>query len=268
MALAQRSPGRQTFAAVIQRAGAPFEMPATMRSMTKRMALIGAVLISPVAAGAWEVPTGRAMARQALRMMPQSLQSVLEQHQPQLFEALELGQAAADRLAAQDSDLAADRIAAASFELQQLMQQRGSFSEVAQRLGQLGALVLAVNDPTHYAGASANERAAFLRQVERSRERFPFVFDGHGAPELRTGDVQHYMRVSARRARFYGEQLRSSYFVPLRGGREVSFDPRSMPFGIASIAYSHAISDLVRIWFYSWRAGGGDVTRTPFYRRE
>ena len=224
------------------------------------------LLLHGAQAAAWETPTARAMGRQALRLMPQSLQSLISVHQPQLFEQLELAAADADRLVAQDPALAAGRISTAGLELQRQLQQRASFAEVAIRLGQIAALVLAVNDPTHYAATDAAGRSFFLGQVETHRDQFPFVFDGHGAPELKAKDVSHYMAVSARRARFYAERLEGSFFTPLRQGREVRFDPRSIPFGVASVTYSHAISDLVRIWFYYWKAGGGDVTRTPFYR--
>jgi hypothetical protein len=225
-------------------------------------------LLQAAPAGAWETPTARAMGRQALRLMPKSLQGLLVLHQPGLLTALEQGQAEAARLVEQDPALAAGRISGASLELRRQLQERASFAEVAIRLGQIAALVLAVNDPTHYATAPPEARALFLRELEGRRDQFPFVFDGHDAPELTAGDLQHYMQVSARRARFYSERLEGSFFTPLRQGRTARFDPRSIPFGVASIAYSHAISDLVRIWFHAWKSGGGDLTRTPFYRGE
>ena len=51
-----------------------------------------------------------------------------------------------------------------------------------------------------------------------------------------------------------------------RGGhRRTSseFDDRSTAFGVASICYSHAITDIVNLYYYIWKEGGGDVRSAP-----
>jgi hypothetical protein len=226
-----------------------------------------AMLLSWAApSAAWELDSARAMARLALRLMPQSLQILVEVHEPQFYRALEQSLPEANRLAAGGEALAAGRIAALADQMQRELDQRAPFAAVIARMGQIAALVLAVNDPALFQERDPELRRRFDRQLELHRREFRFVFDGHRAPELDAGDVQHYVLVSARRARFYAEQLEPSFFAPLRRGLEPSFDPRSVPFGIAAIAYSHGISDVVRILFHAWRGAGGDVTRTPFYR--
>ena len=42
-----------------------------------------------------------------------------------------------------------------------------------------------------------------------------------------------------------------------------SLDERSVPFGIASLAYSQAVNDIVRIWASLWRTAGGDPAPAP-----
>jgi hypothetical protein len=37
------------------------------------------------------------------------------------------------------------------------------------------------------------------------------------------------------------------------------FDDRSTAFGVASLCYSHAVSDAVNLYYYIWREAGGDV---------
>src|SRR6266446_5397681 len=39
-----------------------------------------------------------------------------------------------------------------------------------------------------------------------------------------------------------------------------SLDERSVPFAVASLAYSQAVNDIVRVWCRLWRASGGDMT--------
>ena len=52
---------------------------------------------------------------------------------------------------------------------------------------------------------------------------------------------------------------REEYF---RGGvthTSAEFDDRSTAFGVASVCYSHAVTDLVNLYYYIWREAGGDV---------
>ena len=46
-----------------------------------------------------------------------------------------------------------------------------------------------------------------------------------------------------------------------------AFDDRSVPFAIASLSYSHAITDVARAWLAAWSQAGGDVGRTPYLER-
>ena len=95
-------------------------------------------------------------------------------------------------------------------------------------------------------------------------QKFPTVFYG---VDPRFALAQYLERTFHRTASF-APLMSEEYF---RGGtRHVSeeFDDRSTAFGIASICYSHAITDIVNLQYYIWREAGGDVRsaasmRTP-----
>ena len=42
-------------------------------------------------------------------------------------------------------------------------------------------------------------------------------------------------------------------------GNAASFDDRSTAFGVASVCYSHAISDMANLEFFIWKEAGGNV---------
>ena len=99
------------------------------------------------------------------------------------------------------------------------------------------------------------EHADFEHYFERRMERFPTVFYGldphFGLPQ--------YLDRSLHRTANFAPLMSEEYF---RGGTRhtsVEFDDRSTAFGVASICYSHAITDIVNVDYYIWREAGGDV---------
>ena len=55
-----------------------------------------------------------------------------------------------------------------------------------------------------------------------------------------------------------------------RDGRlrtSAEFDDRSTAFGIASVSYSRAVSDLVNVFYYVWKEAGGDVRTATIMKK-
>jgi hypothetical protein len=44
-------------------------------------------------------------------------------------------------------------------------------------------------------------------------------------------------------------------------GNGTTFDDRSTAFGVASVCYSHAITDMVNLEYFIWKTAGGSVRR-------
>jgi hypothetical protein len=136
---------------------------------------------------------------------------------------------------------------------------------LVERLGGLAHLVADANNPFHV-GNDGDRLAAshndFEQYFERRLAKFPTVFYGL---EPRFTMTSFLDKTFARSAKFY-PLLSEEYF---RGGTlrsSAQFDDRSTAFGIASISYSRAVSDLVNLYYYIWKEAGGDVRSAAVMR--
>jgi hypothetical protein len=136
------------------------------------------------------------------------------------------------------------------------------FDEVVFRMGVAAHFMADANNPL--ATSSADAEAGrffvdFLRFAETAEPRFPLVFYG-GRPGLeRAPDVTELLADTLRRGRslypLIGHEYRRIDFASGIG----LFDDRSTAFGVASVAFSHAVTDVALVLRYIWlRAGGGD----------
>ena len=96
----------------------------------------------------------------------------------------------------------------------------------------------------------------FEQYFERRMATFPTVFYGLDEQPNVSSIVE---RAVTRTQRFY-PLMSSEYFPPGNAPRtSADFDDRSTAFGVASVCYSHAVTDLVNLFYYIWREAGGDV---------
>ena len=136
--------------------------------------------------------------------------------------------------------------------------------EVVARLGVLAHLVADANNPFHIAHDAelASSQKDYEQYFERRLGKFPTVFYGL-SPNFRP--LPYFDRTFARSARFF-PLLREEYFRHGQRRSSTEFDDRSTAFGIASVSYSRAVSDLVNLYYYIWREAGGDVRSTTVMR--
>jgi hypothetical protein len=136
------------------------------------------------------------------------------------------------------------------------------FDEVVERLGTVSHFLADANDPLATSAADAEEDryfADFSRYAESAEPRFALVF--YGVPERLAADRDVAALVAAtlhRSRRLYplvGREYRRIGF----GSGAAAFDDHSTAFGVASVAFSHAVTDVATVLRYIWlRAGGGD----------
>ena len=129
---------------------------------------------------------------------------------------------------------------------------------VVERLGVIAHLIADANNPFHTSDGDARLTPLhddFAQYFERKLSRFPTVF--YGLEE----DFQlapYLNRTIERSSKFY-PLMSEEYFRDDMPHTSTDFDDRSTAFGVASVCYSHAVTDLVNVYYYIWKEAGGDV---------
>jgi hypothetical protein len=136
---------------------------------------------------------------------------------------------------------------------------------VIERLGGLVHLIADANNPFHVANDDARLSTShddYEQYLERRLGKFPTVFYGLD-PQFR---LSSYLdRTFARSAKFY-PLVAEEYFRHGERRTSAAFDDRSTAFGIASVSYSRAVTDVVNVYYYIWKEAGGDVRSAAVMR--
>src|SRR5213594_2292069 len=222
------------------------------------------LFLFPITANAWTLTADYQIADRAAHLAPHDLNLVIKHYRKQYRAGIDYG----IREEAADAHRAhlRERIEKETRGCIGMIHSNQPMAQVVARLGLLSHLVGDANNPFHVNTEEALEssHSDFEFYFERRMERFPTVFYGL---DPRFALPQYLERTFVRTARL-GPLMSEEYF---RGGtRRASsdFDDRSTAFGVASICYSHAITDIVNLEYYIWREAGGDVRsaasmRTP-----
>lgn len=239
----------------------------------KRLAAAGIflALLTTVPAQAWTRASDARIAKQSARLAPPDLQLILDRFTPEFEAGLREAQAdegsdAHHYFVLSRTGKLRERIEKETATAIRLIKTNQPMGAVAGRLGVLAHLVADANNPFHIANDDPRLEPShddFEQYFERRMARFPTVFYGLDA----NFRMQSFLdRTFARSARFY-PLMGEEYF---RGGEartSASFDDRSTAFGVASVCYSHAVTDLVNLYYYIWREAGGDTRSAAAMRK-
>jgi hypothetical protein len=230
-------------------------------------AALGLLLVASPAS-AWAPGTQTTIAREAARLAPPDLARQIEKHQ-KTFEAGVLapfqdsdpgrhmknpdGSGTLDRILYQEVDATVSAIRA-----------HRPFEEIVQRLGRVAHYVADANNPLATAAADPDEARYFLdylRYAQSAEPRFPLVF--YGVPRfLDNKGVKPILNEALRRGRelypLVGREYRKIGYASGIG----RFDDRSTAFGVASVSFSHAVTDVALVLRYIWLTAGGADDRT------
>ena len=143
---------------------------------------------------------------------------------------------------------------------------REPLSGFVEQLGVIAQLMAEANSP--FIAGTATDRLRPLRTdfegyLERRSNAIPTIFYGLAEP-FRLGS---FLDAVLTRSASYHRLLQQEYF---RGGEartSAQFDDRSTAFGIASLSYSHAVTDVVNVYFHIWKEAGGDVRTARAMRK-
>lgn len=213
------------------------------------------LLLIPLTANAWTSAADHQIADRAAQLAPRDLNLVIKRLHKNYAAGVDYG-ASEERTDPHRLRLR-ERIEKESRGVIGMVRTNQPMSQIVARLGLVAHLVSDANNPFHVGTEAALESSHgdFERYFERRMERFPTVFYGL---DSRFALPQYLDRTFARTENF-APLMHEEYF---RGGRphtSAEFDDRSTAFGVASICYSHAITDIVNLYYYIWREAGGDV---------
>jgi hypothetical protein len=230
-----------------------------------RLAAGFAVLLGTVSsATAWTPVTQLAIAREAARLSPPDLARQIDKHRRVFEEGVNSPFAETDpgrHMKNPDGSGTLDR-AASDAVTAAVAAIRGHqpFEEVVRRLGIVSHYVAEANNPLAASAGDPEEGRYFVdyvRYAETAEPRFPLIFYGV-QPGLETSkDVSPLIDAALRRGRelypMIGREYRRIGFVSGIG----AFDDRSSAFGVTSLAFSHAVTDVTLALRYIWITAGG-----------
>jgi hypothetical protein len=248
----------------------PRRPAAGLRSAVARLARAGGVAaaawlaLAPPAA-AWTPATQVAIAQEAARLAPPDLARQIARRERAYEAGVQEPFAESDPLRHmknEDGSGSLDRALYAEVDgAIRAIREHRPFDEVVRRLGAVSHFMADANNPLATSAADPDEGryfADFLRYAESAQGRFAVVFYGMPAG---SGDrsVSSVLAETLRRGRrlypLVGREYRRIGF----GSGAAAFDDHSTAFGVASLAFSHAVTDVATVLRYIWlRAGGGD----------
>jgi hypothetical protein len=242
---------------------------ASNRSLPRLAALLCAAALAcipPAPARAWTPKTHQTIAWEAARLAPPDLsRQLIKRRAAFLAGVIQPFDDADPSRHRQDEDGSGNLGAALEDAVAQAVaaiQAHRPFDEIVFRMGVAAHFMADADNPL--ASSNADPEAGryfvdFLRYAETAEPRFPLVFYGVRPGLERAPDVSELLADTLRRGRalypLIGLEYRKIDFASGIG----RFDDRSTAFGVASVSFSHAVTDVALVLRYIWlRAGGGD----------
>lgn len=212
----------------------------------KRTALLVLFLAGATSAHAWTLAGDRRIAAAAAKLGPADLFAVIKKFNVSFANGI--ANAAANEPQDGHGANLGRLINAETKKVITMLRTNEKMSVVVEQLGILAHLVGDANNPFHGANASASQHADFEHYFEARMRKFPLVYYG-SEPIATLVD-----RALSRTANF-----RPLLAEEYRRGTSETFDDHSTAFGVASVCYSHAVSDTANLYTYIWREAGGVV---------
>lgn len=228
---------------------------------------LGLAVLAAWPVWAWSPTTQTVIAEEAAALAPRDLARQIAKHKRQLRAGALAPLSSPDATAqteAGDGPLSV-RIAAEVEAATAAIRDHRPFPEIVHRLGVVSYYVAEANNPLATSAADLQEGRYlrdYLRYVDSALPRFPLTFYGLEPGLERSPDVSPLIHRTLARGRTYYPMIGLEYRRVGYIAGEQAFDDRSTAFGISSLAFSHAVTDVAQVFRYIWlKAGGADPRR-------
>ena len=214
---------------------------------------------------AWTPDTHLEIARQAATIAPPDLFNQIKRHEKRFVAGLEgaLSNARADH----GRDDLMPQIAAGVRETIAAIEAHRPFRDIVYSLGRLSRFVADANNPLAQSAQDPHERRYardYENYVRSAFARFPVVFYGEGRDVRDDRQLELLLAATGRRGRTLYPMIGREYRRVGKVDGVAEFDDRSTAFGVGSVSFSHAVSDIAALYRYIWLgAGGADRRELP-----
>jgi hypothetical protein len=229
---------------------------------------LAAALAATGPAAAWSPRFQTELALEAARLAPPDLARQIERHHDEFARgvATPFSEPAVRHVANPDGTGSLQAVIEEETERAvEMIRSLAPFDAVVHQLGVVAHYVADAHNPLNASDADGQEAriyADYLLYAERAEPRFPLVFYGFRAPFDRPEDVRRMAREAVAKSRglypLIGREYRRIGFA----SGAASFDDRSTAFGVTSIQFSRAASDIAQVLRYIWLRSGGADPRT------
>ena len=234
-------------------------------------AVLTAVTLVPSRANAWPADLSQRIARDALKLVPQSLSELFLAHQAEIFADARISKMPALPLVYADlpqGRLGAPTQAALAQEFTERVKDlHGSdFRAALIALGSTYRLAVDLADPSQGLGMGADGRAKAIRRefylfTTASLDKIPVVLVEPDSMRIKLEDLPAFLAGVAAKTPDQAARLREEGIEDGRVVAASEIDFRSPIFAVSSTSYSRSVNAVAATWIAIWRAAGGDMRR-------
>jgi hypothetical protein len=208
------------------------------------------------AASGRQNPSSR-IAQDAAQLMPRSFRGLLPKYSSHLVIGINRF-SSQPYLKSQRREILEQAVLAKLEETVSILGARPKFTIVMEELGLLAEMILLLNLPDLEEPVQEN-LLSLKSGLEINRLSFRLVIYDSTELGLGSDSVKELLREICSRRVLVTRWYKNYFFDKSPLDLTIPLDPKSPPFGVLSLVYSHSVNDLARLWLWIWREANGDM---------